>query len=113
MWFNPFVAQVDVICGTESGVGGSCQIIAAVTNQGNAFDGDFNGNFGINRDSYWPRSVAAMTITGLILHRPVRPARLADPAVAPSPATPTPTARPEVKPDAAVARAPPRHPTDP
>ena len=67
MWFNPFVAQVDVICGTESGVGGSCQVIAAVTNQGNAFDGDFNGNFGINRDTYWPRSVAAMTITGLLL----------------------------------------------
>jgi ABC-type transport system involved in multi-copper enzyme maturation permease subunit len=69
MWFNPFVAQVDVICGTESGMGGSgsCQVIAAVTNQGNAFDGDFNGNFGIDRDTYWPRSVAAMTITGIIL----------------------------------------------
>ena len=34
MWFNPFVAQVDVMCGTESGIGGSCQVIAAVTNAG-------------------------------------------------------------------------------
>ena len=67
MWFNPFVAQVDVICGTESGIGGSCQVIAAVTNEGNVFDGGFNGEFGVDRDSYWPRSVAAMAITGVIL----------------------------------------------
>jgi len=69
MWFNPFVAQVDVICGTESGVsgGGSCQVIAGVTSQGQAINGDFDGNFGIDRDSYWPRSVAAMTVAALIL----------------------------------------------
>ena len=39
MWFNPFVAQVDVICGTETGFGGSCSVIAAVTNNQ---DGAFN-----------------------------------------------------------------------
>ena len=54
------------VCGTESGIGGSCQVIAGITNRGNAFD-NFNGNFGIDRDSYWPRSLAAMTVTGLIL----------------------------------------------
>jgi len=32
MWFNPFVAQVDVMCGTETGFGSSCSVIAGVTN---------------------------------------------------------------------------------
>ena len=40
--FNPFVAQLDVICGTETGFGGTCQIIAAVTD----FDSVVNGNIG-------------------------------------------------------------------
>ena len=31
LYFNPFVAQLDVICGTETGFGGTCQVIAAVT----------------------------------------------------------------------------------
>jgi ABC-type transport system involved in multi-copper enzyme maturation permease subunit len=67
MWFNPFVAQVDVMCGTEVGFGGSCQIIAAVTDQEGLFEGNFNGEFGVDRDSYWPRSVAAMLVTGVVL----------------------------------------------
>ena len=33
MWFNPFLAQVDVMCGTETGFGASCQVVAGVTNQ--------------------------------------------------------------------------------
>ena len=67
MWFNPFVAQVDVMCGTETGFGASCQVIAGVTNRnGNAFDA--NGQpFGQPRDSYWPRSLAAMIIVALVL----------------------------------------------
>jgi ABC-type transport system involved in multi-copper enzyme maturation permease subunit len=65
-WWNPFVAQVDVMCGTETGFGGSCQIIAGVTgNQQGFVDG--NGNFGPGRDSYWPRSIAAMAITAVLL----------------------------------------------
>ena len=32
LWFNPFIAQLDVVCGTETGFGASCQIIGAVTN---------------------------------------------------------------------------------
>ena len=42
LYFNPFVAQLDVICGTETGFGGTCQIIAAVTD----FDSVVNGNIG-------------------------------------------------------------------
>jgi ABC-type transport system involved in multi-copper enzyme maturation permease subunit len=66
-WWNPFVAQVDVMCGTETGFGGSCQIIAGVTgNDQGAFDPN-GGNFGPGRDSFWPRSLAAMAVTALIL----------------------------------------------
>ena len=67
MWFDPFVAQLDVMCGTETGFGGTCQVIAGVTNQNAAFQGDVQGEFGVKRDSYWPRSVAAMVIAALIL----------------------------------------------
>lgn len=32
LWFNPFVADVDVICGTESGTGGgACSLISTIT----------------------------------------------------------------------------------
>jgi ABC-type transport system involved in multi-copper enzyme maturation permease subunit len=67
MWLDPFVAQLDVMCGTETGFGGTCQVIAGVTNQNAAFQGDVQGEFGVKRDSYWPRSVAAMVIVALIL----------------------------------------------
>jgi ABC-type transport system involved in multi-copper enzyme maturation permease subunit len=66
MWFNPFVAQVDVMCGTETGFGSSCQIVAAVTNS-NAFQAAGANDFGVPRDSYWPRSLAAMLVTALVL----------------------------------------------
>ena len=69
LWFNPFIAQLDVVCGTETGFGGSCQIIGAVTgaNQ-NAFnDEGFPNGFGVPRDSYWPRASAAMTIASIVL----------------------------------------------
>jgi ABC-type transport system involved in multi-copper enzyme maturation permease subunit len=67
MWFNPFVAQVDVLCGTETGFGGTCQVIAGVTNQGAPFNGGVAGDFGVTRDTYWPRSVAAMLIAAALL----------------------------------------------
>ena len=95
MWFNPFVAQLDVMCGTETGFGGTCQVIAGVTNQNAAFQGDVQGEFGVKRDSYWPRSVAAMVIGGAHPHRPVRPARVADPPLAHPRAAATPPARRE------------------
>ena len=69
LWFNPFIAQLDVVCGTETGFGASCQIIGAVTNSPqNAFNGQGGENgFGVPRDSYWPRACAAMGIVSLIL----------------------------------------------
>jgi ABC-type transport system involved in multi-copper enzyme maturation permease subunit len=66
MWFNPFVAQVDVMCGTETGFGSSCQIIAGVTNE-NGFINGVENQFGIPKDSYWPVSIAAMLVTALLL----------------------------------------------
>ena len=68
LYFNPFVAQLDVICGTETGFGGTCSIIAAITD----FDSVVNGNigdqaFGIDRDTFWPRAVAAMLVAAIVL----------------------------------------------
>jgi hypothetical protein len=87
MWFNPFVAQVDVVCGTETGFGGSCQIVAGVTNTQQQFAvnqgvpiggpdgvpigvgqaGFIDPQLGVPRDSYWPRSLAAMAVVSLAL----------------------------------------------
>lgn len=66
MWFNPFVAQVDVMCGTETGFGSSCQIIAGVTND-NGFLNGVAGDFAQPKDTYWPVSIAAMLATALLL----------------------------------------------
>ncbi len=71
LYFNPFVTQLDVICGTETGFGGTCSIIGAVTGSDNMFGGgavDANGQpFGVGHDTYWPRSFAAMLITSVLL----------------------------------------------
>lgn len=70
MWFNPFVAQADVLCGTESGFGGTCGIISTINDQpagGFVNPGDPNPAFGVRRDSYWPTSVAAWLVLSLIL----------------------------------------------
>ena len=78
------------------GSAASCSIISGVTGQ-NGFGG-VGGDvqqLGVARDSYWPRSLAAMASWRSVLHRPVRPARLADPALALPPATPAPPARGE------------------
>ena len=66
MWFNPFVAQVDVMCGTETGFGSSCQIIAGVTND-NGFVNGVANDFAVPKDTYWPVSIAAMLVTALVL----------------------------------------------
>jgi ABC-type transport system involved in multi-copper enzyme maturation permease subunit len=66
MWFNPFVAQVDVMCGTETGFGGSCQVIAGVTND-NGFVNGVANDFAVPKDTYWPVSIAAMLVTALLL----------------------------------------------
>jgi ABC-2 type transport system permease protein len=67
MWLDPFVAQADVICGTETGYGTTCQVIAGVTNQDGSFVDANSGQFGIRRDTYWPRSLAAMGTLAIIL----------------------------------------------
>lgn len=76
LYLNPFVAQVDVICGTETGFGTYCGIIGAVTDrQLVALDQPVQGGigpvepqqFGVQRDSYWPRSAVAWAIVSVVL----------------------------------------------
>jgi ABC-type transport system involved in multi-copper enzyme maturation permease subunit len=103
LWYNPFAAQYDVICGASDGYGGWCSRLAEVTNGaisigigGGATGGstivptdtgqtDLNLKlglppekaivndvapvqpFGIRRDTFWPRSVAAWMILSAVL----------------------------------------------
>jgi ABC-type transport system involved in multi-copper enzyme maturation permease subunit len=104
LWYNPFAAQYDVICGASDGYGGWCSRLAEVTNGaisigigggatggssivpgGSGFaepevrpgvfpDGKIILNdvapvqpFGIRRDTFWPRSVAAWLVLSTIL----------------------------------------------
>ncbi|MEP6639851.1 MAG: ABC transporter permease subunit [Chloroflexota bacterium] len=103
LWFNPFAAQYDVICGASDGYGGWCTRLADVThgalsigigggatsgvptttidpNAIGPVPGIVNGKgvvsdvapvqiqpFGLRRDSFWPRSMAAWTVLTIIL----------------------------------------------
>jgi hypothetical protein len=110
LWFNPFAAQYDVICGASDGYGGWCTRLAEMTNGaisigigGGATGGGtfqpgvvepampampaLNGGrptdggpgfvvlddvapvqpFGIRRDSFWPRSMAAWIALSAVL----------------------------------------------
>jgi ABC-2 type transport system permease protein len=80
LYFNPFVAQVDVVCGTETGFGSYCQIIGQITDRPavGMFDGDVGfrpgfqpdvmpEQFGVPRDGYWPRSLGAWLGLSLLL----------------------------------------------
>jgi ABC-type transport system involved in multi-copper enzyme maturation permease subunit len=106
LWYNPFAAQYDVICGASDGYGGWCSRLADVTNGaisigigGGATGGStivpgdpavtepalgraFPGGkivvndvapaqpvqpFGIRRDTFWPRSVAAWIVLSTVL----------------------------------------------
>lgn len=94
LWFNPFVSAVDVICGTETGFGGTCDMIAIVTDRpifnnglqnvrveavpmkvvdgsGVANIGPWNAvqpqQFGPSRDTYWPRAALAWIVLSAIL----------------------------------------------
>ena len=53
MWFNPFVAQLDVICGTETGFGGHVpDHRRRHRHQSAAVNGDIGGQqFGVDRDT--------------------------------------------------------------
>ena len=47
LWLNPFVSIVDVFCGTETGFGGTCSIIATVTGRDpNLVQNGAGANFG-------------------------------------------------------------------
>ncbi len=87
MYLNPFVAQADVICGTETGFGMFCSIVAGVTSQPVVGFGDVPvkgdgvnvapdrdvvadvvpAQFGIPRDGFWPRSLAAWVVLSIVL----------------------------------------------
>jgi ABC-type transport system involved in multi-copper enzyme maturation permease subunit len=105
LWFNPFAAEYDVICGASDGYGGWCNRLAEVTNGaisigigGGATGGSLvepgtmvpvdvgfgRGGFaepgkavindvapvqpfGIRRDTFWPRSVAAWIVLSAVL----------------------------------------------
>jgi ABC-type transport system involved in multi-copper enzyme maturation permease subunit len=43
LWFNPFVADMDVLCPTGTGTGGTCSIIAAIMGQDQSVGGRFVG----------------------------------------------------------------------
>jgi ABC-type transport system involved in multi-copper enzyme maturation permease subunit len=43
LWFNPFVADMDVLCPTGNGTGGTCTIIAAIMGQDQSFGGRLQG----------------------------------------------------------------------
>jgi ABC-type transport system involved in multi-copper enzyme maturation permease subunit len=97
LWFNPFAAQYDVICGASDGYGGWCSRLAEITNgaisigigggatggtitpgisEPPAFDGGAGiavadvgqvQPFGIRRDTFWPRSTVAWIALSAIL----------------------------------------------
>lgn len=66
LWLNPFVAEVDVVCGTDTGFGASCQIVAAVTGNQQAINQGGQA-FGVGRDTYWPRALAATAALAVLL----------------------------------------------
>ena len=78
MYFNPIVAQIDVLCGTDStGFGTACSIVAGVTGTNlNTFNSvpqpsgvldNSSAPLGLARDTYWPKSVLVMAIVSLLL----------------------------------------------
>ena len=84
LWFNPFVAQADVVCGTETGFGTYCSVIGAVTDRPPTGFGEPQAvpdvnvggggvfqpqpqQFGVQRDGYWPRAMSAWIVLSLLL----------------------------------------------
>jgi ABC-type transport system involved in multi-copper enzyme maturation permease subunit len=86
LYFNPFVADADVLCGTENGYGTWCGMIGYITNQQlfgagqvRAVPVDAGGNaavvdvaqepeaFGVIKDTYWPKSAAAWLVLSAVL----------------------------------------------
>ena len=93
-YLNPFVAQIDVACGTETGFGAFCSVINTITGRdfggavpqpvvkvpqpvvrpdgpgdGHEFEPVFQAEapVGVVRDRFWPKSVLAWLILSAIL----------------------------------------------
>jgi len=67
MYLNPFVAQMDVVCGTETSFGATCSLVNAVTARDAVGAGFDQAQFGVARDSFWPRSMIAMAVLSIVL----------------------------------------------
>lgn len=69
LYLNPFVTQLDVICGTETGVGTTCSIIDAVTgnNVQRIAPDVVSQRLDVLRDTYWPRALIAMVVLSIVL----------------------------------------------
>ncbi len=72
LWLNPFSAQIDVLCGTDTSFGTTCQAVLVMTDRVDVVVGQSTGvssdqGFGVAADSYWPRSVAAMLGLSVVL----------------------------------------------
>ena len=84
LWFNPFAAQADVMCGTETGgFGYYCGIVGMMTDRpptgfvdvrpvdpntgGGAEPQPVPIQFGIQRDSFWPKALTAWLVLSLLL----------------------------------------------
>jgi hypothetical protein len=67
LYLNPFVAQLDVVCGTETSFGATCSVISGVTARDITAVGFDGAQFGVVRDSFWPRSLIAMAIASVLL----------------------------------------------
>jgi ABC-type transport system involved in multi-copper enzyme maturation permease subunit len=65
LYLNPFIAQLDVVCGTETGFGGSCSIIGTIT--GHQAAGAVGLPQTTDHDTYWPRALAFMALLSVLL----------------------------------------------
>ena len=84
MWFDPFVAQMDVMCGTETGFGGTCQVIAGVTQPERGAPGRRPGRVRRQARQLLAAQRRRDGHRGAHPHRPGRAARVADTALASS-----------------------------
>ncbi len=91
-YLNPFFAELDVVCGTNDGDGGTCAVVAFVSSRSSstvavpptvvdpgtgAIVDDGKGRavggmvdvvpFGVPRDGFWPRSAVAWLVLGFVL----------------------------------------------
>lgn len=99
-YFNPFIAQADVVCGTQTTFGTWCSYVSTLLNGNSGVvvfsqrepavqaDGGWDGvplndvrpraesvapdviaaqPFGVTRDAFWPRSVAAWLVLSVVL----------------------------------------------